>query len=463
MKRVYQEEYDNFEKMIRDVERELADLRLYKGKVAIHQGDNWHDNPVLYQTELKEKYLMAKLHNLKQEFLQYEVIKERTNEMISEKEILNPNLIKDDNISDEEKERIRALHNQIVRGSIYKKQIVSLSDSESLEKLLLYKIAFTSIVSNNKIDPKSFMIILPDKETKEKISKYMTYYVPDSIPLFTIDDFAKDYLNEKISVINDDDSQVKRSLINKEKLDNFIKQYFEKYMISDDIRILDEVVFTEEDVRNALFSSSKNLPNYNWACMYLTNKFKSSQDSIVNQVTEKYYSKMRTLPVNSDERKEYLSKINEIRKTFKEKGIKIIKDYFKKLNKKRTEIYTIFISTLNIEPSDSKLLKMQSDTLKNLKKHKMTYMDLYATFYINYYLDKKSIDTSHAFIYGIPVLDEFQLSVWDDLIKEVGYTIFNFSNQIELGKDDYEIYDLNIRKDDSKKIILKNPDLKGHQ
>ena len=64
--------------MIKQVEKDLAEVRMYKGKVAIYQGDNWHDNPELYQTELKEKYLMAKLHNLKQEFFQLEIIKERT-------------------------------------------------------------------------------------------------------------------------------------------------------------------------------------------------------------------------------------------------------------------------------------------------------------------------------------------------------------------------------------------------
>ena len=45
--------YEDYLKVINEKEKELADLRLYKGRDAIYQGDNWHDNPTLYQTESK--------------------------------------------------------------------------------------------------------------------------------------------------------------------------------------------------------------------------------------------------------------------------------------------------------------------------------------------------------------------------------------------------------------------------
>ena len=37
--------YEAYQKEIERKEKELADLRIYKGTDAIFQGDNWHDNP----------------------------------------------------------------------------------------------------------------------------------------------------------------------------------------------------------------------------------------------------------------------------------------------------------------------------------------------------------------------------------------------------------------------------------
>lgn len=54
--RMDKEGLEKFKLEIRSVEDELSEIRMYKGKTAIYQGDNWHDNPELYQTEAKEKF-----------------------------------------------------------------------------------------------------------------------------------------------------------------------------------------------------------------------------------------------------------------------------------------------------------------------------------------------------------------------------------------------------------------------
>lgn len=53
--------YEEYLEAIAKKEKELLDLRIYKGKDAIYQGDNWHDNPTLYQTESQEKALMREI------------------------------------------------------------------------------------------------------------------------------------------------------------------------------------------------------------------------------------------------------------------------------------------------------------------------------------------------------------------------------------------------------------------
>ena len=74
-----EEGYNEFLEHIKDKEKELDELRIYKGTDAIFQGDNWHDNPTLYQAELKEVSLMREIKGLKHRLNNIEVIKESIN------------------------------------------------------------------------------------------------------------------------------------------------------------------------------------------------------------------------------------------------------------------------------------------------------------------------------------------------------------------------------------------------
>ena len=53
---------------------------MYKGKTAIYQGDNWHDNPELYQTEYAERTLMIQIDNLKKQLENVELIENELDE-----------------------------------------------------------------------------------------------------------------------------------------------------------------------------------------------------------------------------------------------------------------------------------------------------------------------------------------------------------------------------------------------
>lgn len=74
--------YEDYLKAINNKEKELADLRLYKGRDAIYQGDNWHDNPTLYQTESKERSLMLEIAKMKQELNNIEIIENLGNQTL---------------------------------------------------------------------------------------------------------------------------------------------------------------------------------------------------------------------------------------------------------------------------------------------------------------------------------------------------------------------------------------------
>ena len=73
------EGYEKFIKDIKEVEEKLLEIRLYKGTEAIYQGDNWHDNPALYQAESEERSLMLKLHEMKEQSENVEIVEKSEN------------------------------------------------------------------------------------------------------------------------------------------------------------------------------------------------------------------------------------------------------------------------------------------------------------------------------------------------------------------------------------------------
>lgn len=78
--RLDQAGYNQFLLEIEKIEKELGDIRRYKGEDAIFQGDNWHDNPTLYQAEMVERNLMLRLSEMKQQLLEIEIVEKQTHD-----------------------------------------------------------------------------------------------------------------------------------------------------------------------------------------------------------------------------------------------------------------------------------------------------------------------------------------------------------------------------------------------
>lgn len=74
--------YDEYLKAIEEKEKQLAAIRMYKGTDAIYQGDNWHDNPTLYQTEAQERALMVEISEMKQKLQNVEIVENLGNESL---------------------------------------------------------------------------------------------------------------------------------------------------------------------------------------------------------------------------------------------------------------------------------------------------------------------------------------------------------------------------------------------
>ena len=72
--RLNQKGYNDYLEAIKKKEEELRKIQLYKGTDAIYQGDNWHDNPTLYQTELKESSLIAEISKMRNTLANAEIV-----------------------------------------------------------------------------------------------------------------------------------------------------------------------------------------------------------------------------------------------------------------------------------------------------------------------------------------------------------------------------------------------------
>ena len=445
MKKVHQYEYDNFLKSIEELEEELSETRKYKGEVAIHQGDNWHDNPILYQTELKETALMARIRDLRKELYSLEIIKERDSSMLSIEDILNPNLLGDKNLSVEKRKEIQDKQNDIIKYSINNNLFIDAVTGSGIEDILLYRIAYLICSANNKLDSEDIMVINPNEEYTNIINDRLSNFITDDVTQNSIIEFTSQYINEKISLSKDNDKtkDFKFSLEYKNMIDEFMKSYLNGGIVDDDLKVDDQVLFSKEEIKQVLFNSINSTPNYNWACMHLLNKFKSNYEQILNRLTEKY-SKV------DPARKEYIDKANEVRDILKTKGTKIIKDYFKKLDRKVTEIYALFINSMDsfLEVSDKEFLNFKSEKLKMLKKHKISISDIPALLYIKYVLSFNKIDKKHIILNEMQNYGDFLIYVLREICPNAGMTIFNRDNLLEYDINDFEKIVLNDRYED---------------
>lgn len=152
---------------------------------------------------------------------------------------------------------------------------------------------------------------------------------------------------------------------------------------------------------------------------------------------------------------------------FKEKGVKIIKDYFKKINRKTTDIYAMFISNLDsyVDDENKSLIYFQSETLKMIKKHKASSADVSALLYIRYLLTNNTIKQKNIIVNESQYYGKSMLSTLQKISPKSGLTIFYRNNSDELEDANFEIVDLNDVYADKNADIekIKNPAVKVKQ
>jgi len=219
-----------------------------------------------------------------------------------------------------------------------------------------------------------------------------------------------------------------------------------------DFEIDGETIYTKEEIKNILFSTSNQYPNFDKACNYFVYKYKENMPNIYDRINKKYRDIYIKLPKDNPTRKEMIDKSQKLYCLMKDKGTKLIKDYFKKLKIKPLDLYKIFISNLNSEQinlSEQEILMLQKDTLLSLKQKKVSFADLPALIHINYILSGKKIDYKHIVIDEAQDYGMFHF----DVIKEIVPDNTTFSIYGDLAQSIYSYRSIDSWEDVNKNIF----------
>ena len=430
MIRVFKNEYDAFLKEIDKVEKELVDVQLYKGRIAIFQGDGWHDNPIFRETEVKEKHLIAKLRLMKNRLSELK-IEERDDSMISYEKLLYPDLVSFENGFVENKEEINEKQGNIIESPIKGKYIVSGIPGSGLNRVLLYRIAY--LIYKHKMENDSILLIDQNDFFKAYNSYYLSKLITDEINHSSLIEFTNDFINEKLLLRENDynnnnpESKIKKSIEFKEMIDRFLVDFFDKYYVTEDFMIDGIRIFEKEDIKNNLFESKNNEPNIEWAKMRYLTIFQDKKDEIFNRVLDYYKQILSNFSSDDIRRKEILEKRSQTIKSIKNNGVKLLKKYFANLDYKISYVYKLFIENIESYISDYSEIDIddfKAKTIQFLDKKVVLNEDIPPLLYIGSILKHPKVQYESVLINNTHNFGDFHFYIFNKLFANSSVSFF---------------------------------------
>ena len=269
--------------------------------------------------------------------------------MVSIEEIIEPELIGHNDLSEEEKRAVKRKQTKIIQSGIEEKIIVK-ENIEELNKLLLHRIAFLIFVLKNKRDSNKVLILTNKDEEINKIKDDLKTYITEEISINTLNNFVNEYIGSKGIITPRATESIFNYLTFEEcirLIKTFKEDYYNNLIIDSDLMIDDQVLFSKEEVRPAIFRLDKNTPNYDYARNYLNFIYRKDYESIKTRLNAKYAQIYKNLPMGNPDREIAVKKSSALSRTLKEDGIKLIRDYIKRLDKKTTKIFELFIENID--------------------------------------------------------------------------------------------------------------------
>lgn len=343
---------------------------------------------------------------------------------------------------------IQKEQNRIIRKPILENLIIQGVAGSGKTSVALHRIAYLVYNLVDQVKSNQFLVVGPNKYFLNYISSILPELETEPIDQKTYMDLVNECLEEKLTLENQSSytiqkndrtdfekiAEYKSSLNYKIALDRFLQFYLKNGIILNGIEVCGEEIYDVETIRSVLFSEDGLQINFERACNYFIKKFKENSENIYSKLNQKYRRIYISLPKDDPEREEALKKSVELERYIKEKGVKLVKDYFKKIELKSSDIYKIFITNIDRYTdllNEKEIKELQKNTTLLLQKNKASFEDLPALLHINYMLyginrKYKHIVIDEAQDYGLFHFDALKetfggstFSIYGDLAQSI--------------------------------------------
>ena len=293
---------------------------------------------------------------------------------------------------------IQKEQNHIIRKPMSDNIIVQGVAGSGKTSVALHRIACLVYNLGDQVRSNQFLVVGPNKYFLNYISSILPELETDPVDQYTYEEVMSKISSEKYNMFKDDEKKYKNyrniqafksSLDYKNLLDKYLDYYKKNELVKFGFIIDGEVVFSKNEIEQVLFNDKTNTPNFAKAVAHFTKKFKDNEEDIYFNINQKYRNIYIKLPKEDETRKEAVKKSMELNELVKKSGMKMLKDFFKKMQVKSLDVYKEFILYLNqfdIELSNDEINELQLNTLNYIEKKKVTFEDLPALMHINYSL-----------------------------------------------------------------------------
>lgn len=332
-------------------------------------------------------------------------------------------------------ESIQKEQNSIIRRKTTGNIIVQGVAGSGKTSVALHRIAYLMYNLGSKASADQFLVLGPNKYFLNYVSSILPELETEPVKQNTLLEFLNEYLGEKSNlklqdekISNPNIEKFKTSLKYKELIDIFMHNYLSNNIVINDFKIGDDVIFSANEIIEMLFISGNGYPNFEFTKIYFTKKLKNEMNDIYDKLNEKYREIYTKLHKSDPYRKEIIEKSNQLYNCLKVDGIKLLKKYFKEIEKNPIDIYKEFLVMLDqiniVELTTKEILYLQKEALLNLKKKTISFADIPALIHINYLLTGKKMNYKYIVIDEAQDYSLFHFKVLQEISNNANFAIY---------------------------------------
>ncbi len=338
---------------------------------------------------------------------------------------------------------IQSEQNNIIRENLDKNIIIQGVAGSGKTTVALHRISYLIYNLNDVSKQDRFMVIGPNKFFINYISNVLPDLDVANAKQWTFEEFAKEYVNENIKIIDmyqtnmkdntnleeDNIYKFKTSMRYKEILDKYIQKFEDSMFENDGIYINEYRILTSKQIKKIYYDNNvldicikKKIDR---TCEIITKKVHEKENVLKEKIRDVFDRKI--LFATSEIEREELKKCKfDIYKELNNGCKKVLKKYFEKGNIKIIQMYKQFIEQIDKSDTNIDIEKYRQNILSNINKKTFEVEDIPAIMYLKYKLNgaddyKKYL---HAVIDEAQDFGEFHFYVLRKIMQNSTFSIF---------------------------------------